>query len=235
MAQSLIFFLPLETSFLEKLILSFQEEFDHLLEDTFSDDELKSFATDLDALGAVFPGPLSSEISFEDFYSRPDQESEQRRFFETCKSSLSIENLPYLESSPFQVTYLQELLKKFEEVLIDRGGVSELIFKQHYLFELERFKNIDTLLSFRKPSPAPVSTFAPVDPIDFLVLDVYHELGRLKDKNLPLQELPEKLHKLIYEMKKGKVVPSTLYQKSGLNPKDFDDGLERLKFWLRKF
>ncbi|MFP5384798.1 MAG: hypothetical protein ACLGHN_01880 [Bacteriovoracia bacterium] len=235
MTDSHLFFLKSETSILEKVFESFQDEFDQLLEDNFTDEELEVFEKKLDSLGAVYVQSLSSELSLDDFYASQEEEEAQREFFGECKSMITIENLPYLETNPFQVTYLQELLKKFDEVLIDKGGINELSFKEEYLSYLEGFKNIDPLISAARPVPVVIKTSKPVDPIEFLILHVGNELKRLEGVSLPLQELPEKIRKIYDVMiSEEERDASYLLLKTGLNAKDFDDGLERLKFWLKK-
>jgi hypothetical protein len=68
-----------------------------------------------------------------------------------------------------------------------------------------------------------------------LIQDVYKEFDRLKNKNLDQNELSEKVQKIFLIMRNEKLDSEELFRKTGLGAKDFDDGLERLKFWLRKF
>jgi hypothetical protein len=76
----------------------------------------------------------------------------------------------------------------------------------------------------------------PVDPIDFLILDVYKEFDRLKSTSVPFEELSEKVFSIYAVMRHERIEDgSELLKRVGLNAKDLDDGLERLKFWLRKF
>jgi hypothetical protein len=49
-----------------------------------------------------------------------------------------------------------------------------------------------------------------------------------------LKEQSEKLKKTFFAIKDEKLDASSLLKKSGLNAKDFDDNLERLKFFLKK-
>jgi hypothetical protein len=64
--------------------------------------------------------------------------------------------------------------------------------------------------------------------------DVYTEINRTKHLNLNVDDLPVKVQK-IFQIAQNEVLDSdTFLRKSGLTPKDFDDGLEKLKFWLRK-
>jgi hypothetical protein len=235
MTSSVTFYTPLRTLDLQKVIEDFQTEFQQLLEDNFTDDELIKFERQIDSIAAVFVQPIFSELSFDDFNFAPNEERAQRFFFEECHSSVLLENLPYLESNPFQVTWLTELLGKFSEVLIDRGGVCELCFKEEFSCELKKYKKIDHLLNRPEDLKHLVKSVKPTDPVDFLVADVYRELSRLQGHPLPIDELGEKVIKIYEIMFSYKLDSLSILRKSGLNPKDFDDGLERLKFFLRKY
>jgi hypothetical protein len=225
---------------LERLVETHRLDFEELIKDTFADSELERYEGMLDSIAAVTPQPLISELTFEDFYVTEGHELKQRSFFEECRSSICIENLPDFHSNPFQVTYLIELLRNFEEVLIDKGGVHEIQFKKEYIEELKRHKNIFSLIPEEIKKPVEVSTSAPIDPIDFLILDVYKEIDRLRDaKRLPeviqgISLLSDKAQKAFKAMVDDKFDASLLLRKSGLNAKDFDDNLERLKFYLKK-
>lgn len=235
MSQSIYLYTTLSLRILEEVIESFKEEFDNLLKDSFSEFELEHFEKQIDSMGAVYVQPVIGELSFDDFYADPVFENDQRMFFARCKSSVGLENLPYLESNSFQVSYLRLLLSKFDDVLVDRGGVTELCFKDQFLKDLEKYKTIDGLL---RPMEAPVEIKAPsrpVDPIDFLILDVYKELSRLKGVPVNPEGLPPKIIKIFAVMEaEPRLGADHLLRKTALNPKDLDDGLERLKFWLRK-
>lgn len=235
MASSFTFYTLIPVPTLEKIVESFQEQFDLLLEDCFSDEELKLYEKEIDAMGAIYVQPIFSELSFDDFYFDEKEEQKQRFFFENAKSSILLDNLPYLESNPFQVSYLKELLKKFDEVLVDRGGVAELMFKESFLETLKHLKNMEQILPPVAQPKLAVKSSVPVDPIDFLILDVYKEVKRTKSKPLPIEELSPKVQKIFKVMEEGELYGEDLLRATGLNAKDFDDGLERLKFWLRKF
>jgi hypothetical protein len=237
MALNHYFYLPIQVKTLEEIIKAHQLHFEEIIKDNFDDDEIAGFETQLDGIAAIYAQPLLSELTFEDFYSSPVEEEDQRSFFSSCVSSIAFENMPYLEANPFQVSYLKELLTRFDEVLIDQGGVTELCFKASYMKQLGKFKSIDQFLSPKFPQTQAIKSFLPVDPIDFLVLDVYQEIKRLKSQStLPgWQDFPEeKARKLYYVMTQEHLDPASLYSKSGLSPKDFDDFLEKLKFWLKK-
>lgn len=226
---------------LERKVKTHQLDFDELINDTFTDSELIPFEKMLDSISAIFVQPIISELTFEDFYANPSEELKQRSFFEECKSSICLENIPDFETNPFQVTYLIELLRNFDEVLIDKGGVSELTFKKEYLEELKKYKNIFSLVPATETiKPIPVKSSRPVDPIDFLILDVYKELDRVINSQLfshvssQMEQQSEKLQKTFHAMKEERLDATMLLRKSGLNAKDFDDNLERLKFFLKK-
>jgi hypothetical protein len=238
---ALLFFMPhnlylyttLPVPQLDTIVESHKERFDNILNDTFSDVEFEKYEKIIDGIAAIYVQPILSELSFDDFYASADEEDLQRSFFKRCKSSIGLENLPFLESNPVQVSYLLELLELFDEVLIDRGGIQELSFKDNFLKEISRYKTIDSLVvSFEKPLE--VKTTRPVDPIDFLILDVYTELDRLKGASLDSGDLSPKVQTIFHVMRASKLDSTQLLRAIGLNPKDFDDGLERLKFWLRK-
>lgn len=217
----------------EAIVHAHQEEFEILLKDLFTDEELEVLESKLDAIGAIYVQKKSDEVTFDDFYS----EESRREFFDSCKSMITIENLPYLESNPFQVTYLKDLFAKFHDFLIDQGGVSELMNKSEFLNYLGKFKSLDGAPSIEKSNaPKPMKKSIPVDPIDFLILDVYKEFDRLKSTSVPFEELSEKVFSIYAVMRHERIEDgSELLKRVGLNAKDLDDGLERLKFWLRKF
>lgn len=240
MSRSHYFYFPVSVTELEQVVLAHQIEFDTMVGDLFSEDEILVFEKLLDSIAAVYVQPILSELSFDDFYPDPPFYDKQREFFLACRSSLAIENLPYLESNPFQVSYLKQLLSNFSEVLIDRGSVQELQFKAVYLENLNKFKDIDSLIPEHTPKVVEAPSSRPVDPIDFLVLDVYKEIERIRhsdnsevmDKVLLNQSL--KVQKIYQAMKIGQYDATTVFQKAGLTPKDFDDHLEKLKFLLKK-
>lgn len=240
MFEAHYFYLLYPLNELERLVESHRLDFEELIKDTFSDAELEKYEGMLDSIAAITPQPLISELTFEDFYVTQGQELRQRSFFDECKSSICIENLPDLHSNPFQVTYLIELLRNFEEVLIDKGGIYEIQFKKEYLEEIKRHKNIFSLLPEEIKKPLAVTTSVPVDPMDFIILDVYKEIdrlksiGRLEEVTQGASSLPEKTRKTYMAMLDAKLDSSLLLKKSGLNAKDFDDNLERLKFYLKK-
>lgn len=220
---------------LERIVKDHQDDFEILVNDTFSESELASFETLLDSIAAIFVQPIFTELTFNDFVADEKNEAAQKQFFESCQSSICLDHLPDFHLNPFQVTYLIELLRNFNEVLIDRGGMHELMFKKDYIEELKGFKNIFSLIPSEE-KPKETKTTKPVDPIDFLIADVWKELERLDSQivETALESQGEKLRKAYSAVKDERLDSSTLLRKSGLNAKDFDDNLERLKFLLKK-
>ncbi len=236
MSGSQYFYLKNSVTDLEKIVEAFQEEFDNTLNDNFSDDELLQFERSIDSIASITVQPIMSELTFDDFYVWDEFEESQRSFFGSCKSSICLENMPYLQSNPFQVSYLLDLLNKFDDVLVDRGGVQELMFKEEYLKTLSKYKKIDSLLGIKEEIIVPKKVFIPVDQIDFFVLDVYKEIDRLtKEGKISGVEISSEKRKKIFEvMKVERLHTEEILRKSGLNAKDFDDQLEALKFLLKK-
>lgn len=229
------FLLPLTT--LEKIITDHQEQFDILLKDLFSDDELLKFEKMIDTIAAITVQPIISELTFDDFYVNQSLAFRQRNFFESCQSSVCLENIPYLQSNPFQISYLLMLVDRFEQILIDRGGVNELQFKDEYVNELKKYKNMESLVTVQKDKPFELTTTKPVDPIDFIILDVYKEIERLKSEG-KIEELdfpsPKRLKIFVVMSEQPGLNAQELLVKSGLIAKDFGDSLEGLKFYLKK-
>lgn len=229
MAQALYFYTRLPVRELEAIVEAHQEDFDHFLEETFSEDELQQFERKLDVMGAVWAQPILSELTFDDLDADPAREAEQRFFFEECQSSVLIENLPDLETNPFQVSWLIQLASKFDEVLVDQG---ELKFKEDFLKELRTYKSVDSFISSTMEKVVGPELGRPVTPIDFLLHDIYKELDRLGETEVLVSI--DKTRVLYQLMRKDKLDAHTLLRKSGLNPKDFGDHLEKLKFILKK-
>jgi hypothetical protein len=221
---------------LEKLVESHKEIFENFLGDNFSDEELKTYESYTDNLAAVFTQPILSELSFDDFFVYPENEISQRTFFEDCYSSICLDHLPIMQNNPFQVSYILMLLQNFSEVLIDCGGVSKLIFKDEYVATLAKYKNAEALIVQKDISHVEIKTSAPVNPIDFIVRDIYTELARLDNNHVEVDVnlLSEKAQRIFQVMKKEKLDAQGIYKKSGLIAKDFDDNMERVKFFLKK-
>jgi hypothetical protein len=233
MSRTHYFYFHLPVSQLEELVQSHQSLFDEFLKDNFSENELVRFENMLDSIAALYVQPILPDLSFNDFYPDETEFEKQKFFFENAQSSLCLENMPYLEGNPFQVTYLIQLLERFDEVLIDQGGVATLSLKQNYLKSLRKYKNAETFLGLTHHPINPTKKISqPLDPIDFLVLDIYKELERL-GSNVQVIGQNDKIQKIFMAFKGQRVDSTELFLRSGLSPKDFDDSLERLKFWLR--
>jgi hypothetical protein len=236
MSHAHYFYTKIDLAELEILIQAHRDNFNIYLEDLYSEEELAVFESKLESLAALYAQPLLSELTFDDFYPHPELETQQREFFSQVRSTILLEHLPDLETNAFQVTYLKMLMAPLRDVLVDRGGVEELLFKMDYLNWLEQFRSVEDLISSPKEvREAPRSISLPVAPIDFLIRDIYKELDRLQDRNsLPSHFENEKVDKLFRVMKKELLSGDDIFKRSGLGAKDFDDHLEKLKFILKK-
>lgn len=236
MSRYIAFFLPIAFSNLEVIVDDFQKQFDEFLNDNLSENEFKYYEIKIDEIGFVTAQTISNELSLEDFYYKLEDKELISNFFAGCKSFLIIENLPYLETNIFQVTYIKMLLDLFDEVLIDQGGVESLVFKSSFLNKINLLQDMRKIISMVGPALVPrVKSEKPIDAIDFLIRDVYIEIDRLKNHLPNPDELSDKVKKIYTVACAEKLNSNDFFSKVGLNAKEFDDGLERLKFWLRKF
>lgn len=234
MARTWYIYSSLSERELTETIALHQVAFDEYIGDTFSDAELDQFAPQLDELASVTVGPVLEELSFEDLNYDPAGPATQRHFFETCRSSVCFEEVPFLESNPFQVSYLRELLSRIPEALVDAG--EELLMKEAWLKELAALRGVEGLIK-QTLTPAVVRASVAVPThIDRMVREIYHELRRLRELGkLPvLQDLAPRRAQLLEAMLSNEGSADEVLRRSGLNPKDFGDGLEGLKFFLKK-
>lgn len=240
MARALYFYLPLEIRLLEEIVDSHLEAFGEELKDLFSDEELEVFQRQLDEMAPFSISPRSSELSFDHFDTEPSEE--KRKLFEDSRSSLVLENLPFLETNPFQVSSIRSFLNRVREVLIDEEGLGELHSKDEFLKKVSGLRGVEDLLPESQPIQAPLrqNITIPVEPIDFLIRDVYLEVDRILRGNLlektliGLRDEKDSLKDLFFIVRESRLSSDELFSRSGLSAKAFDDDLERLKFFLKK-
>ncbi len=233
MGNTLYLHTPLTPDDLDLLLDGHRKAFEEALLDAFTDEELERHERLLEGLASVEAQPLLEGLGFDDMVVNPAKEDEQRAVFAACRSTLCLENVPWLETNPFQVSYLKDLLSRLPATtLVDRGGMEELVFGRDYLRELAPLKD---MVGLEAVVPEAVARRAPVlGPIEILVHDVSRELERLEGITIPIQERSEKLQKIFRAFASGERDPGMLLRLSGLNAKDFGDGLEGLKFFLKK-
>ncbi|MFP5491220.1 MAG: hypothetical protein ACLGG0_06945 [Bacteriovoracia bacterium] len=215
---------PLE---LEVQVELFRKEFETILGDLFSEIELTRFERLLDELATVDVQPILAEISFDDFYA-PE---EMRASFEKMQSVICLENMPFLENNPFQVSYLTRLIEEVGEVLIDRGGIEELQRSRDFIEEIKVLKSMESLIEVSSEPKLVAQVIK--GPIDYLLDDVYREIDRLEGQVL-VANMTERQQKIYLPLKQHRPDALNLLKLSGLNPKDFGDGLESLKFFLKR-
>jgi hypothetical protein len=229
MARHLMIYTTLTEMELALKLEAHQEEFEVLLGDTFSEDELEGMERQLETLASIEAQPLLDAVSFSDLTAKSGEEELQERFFTRCRSCLCLENLPYLETHPLQVTYLIDLMWMFDEALVETPGGESVLFKQDFLQELKPLSNVESLL---RKTPLPPRPSAPVEsPVDFVLRDIHREVARLAGA---IVEVPDRFAVLWPLVQDTSLDTHTLLQRSGLHPKDFGDRLESLKFFLKK-
>jgi hypothetical protein len=154
-----------------------------------------------------------------------------RESFEKMRSVICLENMPFLENNPFQVSYLTRLIQEVGEVLIDRGGIEELQRGSEFIAEIKVLKSMESLIEVAS-EPKSVTPMIK-GPIDFLLDDVYREIDRLEGQ-VVVANMTERQQKIFLPLKQHRPDALNLLKLSGLNPKDFGDGLESLKFFLKR-
>jgi len=235
MVRTLYIYSWLSERELKKVVLAFQEHFDLWLGDHFSESELTQYENLLDDLAFMDVQPKIADLLPEDLNLDQNEYLKQQAFFEGCQSTVSLENIPYLPMNPFQVTYLKMFLERLGEVLIDCGDEAILQFKNNFLQKLTGYKDAENLLP-KVYIQTPVVSKGPSHPIDFIILDIYKELSRIKSKSIAinLEDYSDKIKKIYEVMKEDGLDSNSLLIKSGLNAKDFGDLIERFKFILKK-
>ena len=220
---------------LKKVVLEFQENFELWLGDHFTESELTQYENLLDDLAFIDVQPKIIDLRPEDLNLDQDEYLKQKAFFEGCQSTMSLENVPYLPMNPFQVSYLKMFLETLGEVLFVCGDEAIIQFKSTFLQKLKSFKEAEDLIK-KIYIQTPVVAKGPSHPIDFIILDIYKELSRLKTKSITinLEEYSDKIKKIYEVMKEEGLDSNSLLIKSGLNAKDFGDLIERFKFILKK-
>lgn len=218
---------------LQALIAQQGKDFDILLGDLFSDDELERYEKWLDHLALLDANAILSELTVDDLNIAPEQTQAQVDFFQKCKSTVSIENLGFIETNPFQVSYLLAFLERMDECLVDLGGMEDLVFKTQWQGDLRRLRQMETLVRIERPLPV-IPLAATITQVDRIVHEIYRELERLGVETIDTSEMAEKRTRIITPMLQGQYSSNELLTLSGLNPKDFGDGLEGLKFYLKR-
>jgi len=216
-----------EVKAVQELIEKFQEDFDEILQDEFTSDELEVFEPKLEELANVYGQPIFSELKFEDFEVPEESYLKFKFIFESCKSCVVLENVADLYTNPFQVSYLMELMRFFDEGLIDLGNFQPLQTKQEFEKDLRSYTNMMNLrpkqFSPKKEIPTDLS------PIERELL----EIRTLLKNNLAPPALPEKTQHLLQTIISNLGDSNHVLRCSGMNPKDFTDNLEKLRLALK--
>lgn len=231
MARALYLYSPTAPLDLELRVEEFKERFQTQLGDLFADDELSRHERLLDDLATLDVQPRLSELTLDDFASAEAARAELEPFFDRCQSVICLENLPFLENNPFQVSYLQGLLAHVGPVLVDQGGLTELTDSDEFLRAIARLRTMEELV-VAVPSAA-ASRVAEPTLADLMLSDVYRELDRLEGQ-VALASMSERQQQIFGHLRSARPTATELLKLSRLNPKDFGDALEGLKFFLKR-
>lgn len=219
---------PLE---LEVLVDEYKKAFETELGDLFSDEDLVRFERQLDELATLDVQPRLESLSLDDFAIDESARASLAQFFEECRAVICLENVPFLENNPFQVSYLRGLLRHVGPLLVDLGGLVELMTSEEFLSSIARLRSVDALV----PAVDVVTKPRATEPTlaDLLLVDVYRELDRLEGQ-VTMAAMSERQQRIFVLLRTGRPSAVELLKLSGLNPKDFGDGLESLKFFLKR-
>lgn len=226
MSKSLHIFLPYTQKELLKIIEDYQSDFDEILKEEFSEDELESLADSLDTLASVDVTSRTQDVTIDDFEIENKDLPLMSDAFGKTKSVLVFDELPFLDTHPLQVTYLKNLLWSFREGIVDRGGVNKLIFLKDYLLILKKYKGMDAL-NLSVPEVQKVVIPGPTDP-----LSVIYELV-LNSKISEINHHSEKMKMIFHLIRNQKISKENLFKESRLSLKDFGDEIERLRIYLK--
>lgn len=219
---------PLE---LEVLVDEYKKVFETELGDLFSDEDLVRFERHLDELATLDVQPRLEGLNLDDFAIDEAAPASLSQFFDGCQAVICLENLPFLENNPFQVSYLRGLLRHVGPLLVDLGGLVELMTSEEFLASIARLRSVDDLVTTVEVTAKPRTQEPTL--ADLLLVDVYRELDRLEGQ-VTMVAMSERQQKIFVHLRSGRPSAIELLKLSGLNPKDFGDGLEGLKFFLKR-
>ncbi|MFZ4713392.1 MAG: hypothetical protein ACOYL6_06760 [Bacteriovoracaceae bacterium] len=240
------FYSPHSVDELKLVLEKTDDAFEHLLEELEEHPYLKIQEKLLSSLANVIPSPILTELSFDDFAVEEGRILEMQKAFDSARSCLCLEDVPYLQANPFQVTWLKILVQFLGPSMVDTGSVVPVKNISDFALELKRVKDLLQMTENGVKEISPIlvkKPFLPVEPLDFTLRDIYKEMERLKSQDRltfieASIESNEKMKKLFLVIKNNfqNDYPPThvILQKSGLHPKDFGDFMERLKFLLKR-
>ncbi len=249
MNGTLYFYTQLDVKELEAVLVSqseWLEAFLHELYDSLESEELLRQMDDYsEELALIEAHPVHEELRFEDLTTKlegeegeetPDSKQRDQRLellFKKCRSCLVFQNLPDFHLNPLQVSVVKNYLKALPEVLVD-GFLDETVSDGgEFLSRLNQtFK--EALVAINQEIQTSKTKIVVDDnPLEMRIrkiLFLMRELNEEAKQKLTesLVEKSPKLEKLLNELIKGTTDSRLLFQKSGLHPKDFSDGIERI-------
>lgn len=215
-------------------------EFDLLVQDPSLGQYFQKNEKKLDELASVIVSPKLPEIEFDCFEFEEKNRVQYETLFNKTKTTFAIENLPYLEVNPFQVSWLKLFFKNLGECLIDVGGMELLEDRLTFLERLENYKDLSLFkeehLHFdRKPLPVRFEK----TPLDFVIDKLNLEIIRLKNSNLEKEFAQTLTHESLRNLYNVYLTNSGINSlwplRNKMDPKKFGDLTEKLYFLVKNF
>lgn len=243
MNGTLYFYTQLEVKELEAVLASQSEWLEAFLHDLYDSLESEELLRQMDdyseELALIEAHPVHEELRFEDLtlnealISTKERDQRLALLFSNCRSCLVFQNLPDFHLNPLQVSVVKNYLKALPEVLVD-GFLEETVSDgSEFLARLDQsFKEAEIIMSDTDQVPK-VKIVVDDNPLEMRIRKILFLMKEFNEE--AKQELiaglidkSPKLEKLINELVKGTEDSRLLFQKSGLHPKDFSDGIERI-------
>jgi hypothetical protein len=181
--------------------------------------------------------PIHEELTFELFETMPEEESSLRKVFEQAQGCLLFNNLPDLHTNALQVTVIKSLLDRLQLGLVDCEGEPHAFSVEKFKLYLSQSYKEVTRVVVAQPTDKPrVTQFISVDsPIEARLFQIKQAMKGSQPSVLSEFVLSRpKFAGLVEGLKQGVFHQRELLALSGLNPKDFGDGLDSLYFYLKK-
>lgn len=219
----------------------------HRLYDLVDDDQqgasdLKKIDLWADELGAPEVHPIHDELSFDDltFDGSSIELTAQKQFFAGCRSSLVWQHLADFHTNPLQVSAVKNFCENLPEILID-GDIDDcLYFGEEFRAKLaSQFidSQVAILKNHKKDQRPKIIAVCDDNPIQLRLKKIRQKLKELSslEKQKVRDDFVSKwpdLDRLFRGIEENKE-QNELRIFSGLAPKSFTDGIERIFLFLK--
>lgn len=190
----------------------------------------------LDEMGHVTISPKMDELEF-GYYVNADQINHLKSQFGLMKTTIVIENLPYLENNPFQVSWLKLFVNELDQCLVDLGGMEYLESKSDFLNRISCYRDLETFAVVAPKKQMRPEIIIPYEktPLDFIIDKLKLEITKTNTnaflETLENNEMKKLFHIYLTENKINALYPI----KNKMDPKKFGDQTESLYFKLIRF